>query len=112
MHKLSIPCQAAPVISVSLHRIEKASQIPYNRGVRRQNENVKEAKTMGREYSEWERSEIEKARKFCGEAPEKCPKCGGELSESTGYVGEAVLYYEKGCGIAWEDGAGAVARVI
>jgi len=43
--------------------------------------------------------------------PDSCPKCGGELDCSSGYVGETVLYCPKGCGIAWEDGEEAIRRV-
>jgi hypothetical protein len=47
--------------------------------------------------------------------PECCPKCGGELREGQGMVGEMVLYCpNKKCdqGIAWEDSEGAIRRVI
>ena len=44
-------------------------------------------------------------------APTNC-KCGAELKEGGGMVGETVLYCPKGCGIAWEDREGAIARVL
>ena len=44
--------------------------------------------------------------------PDVCPKCGGELEEGEGYVGETVLYCSKGCGIFWEDGEDAIRRVL
>ena len=44
--------------------------------------------------------------------PEKCLRCGSELSEGKGMVGERILFCSKGCGIVWEDSADAIARVI
>jgi len=47
--------------------------------------------------------------------PEKCPKCGGELEESQGYVGETVLFCpNQNCeqGVVWEDSEDAIRRVI
>ena len=62
----------------------------------------------------FEEREIERLGPF-PEPPDVCPKCGGELEESSGYVGETVLYCpNKECdqGIAWEDAEGAIRRVI
>ena len=50
-----------------------------------------------------------------GPQPERCPKCGGELSPSEGYVGETVLYCSnEACdqGVVWEDAEGAIRRVL
>jgi hypothetical protein len=44
--------------------------------------------------------------------PDKCPRCGGELTAGKGMVGETILYCEAGCGIVWEDGEDAIRRVI
>jgi len=70
---------------------------------------------MGQKYSAWERAEIARAAEFSGPEPEKCPKCGGELTAGEGYVGETLLYCgNEACdqGLVWEDGADAVRRVI
>jgi len=47
--------------------------------------------------------------------PDVCPKCGGELKASPGYVGETVLWCpnEKcDAGIVWEDSEAAIRSVL
>ena len=47
--------------------------------------------------------------------PSHCSKCGWELEEGEGYVGETILYCpNKGCkvGIVWEDKEEAIRRCI
>ena len=43
--------------------------------------------------------------------PEGCPRCGAELEEAGGMVGETVLVCPEH-GIVWEDSEDAVRRVI
>ena len=59
-------------------------------------------------YSPFEAREI--ARAF-SHRPSNCPKCGGPLESSRGYVGEELLYCREH-GIQWEDAMDAVRRVI
>lgn len=47
--------------------------------------------------------------------PERCPNCRSHLAETSGFVGETVLYCpNEQCerGVVWEDAAGAIARVF
>ena len=47
--------------------------------------------------------------------PEICKSCGSPLAESTGYVGEQIVYCpDPDCpeGILWEDQEDAINRVI
>jgi NAD-dependent DNA ligase len=47
--------------------------------------------------------------------PDVCPKCGGKLKTSSGYVGEMLLYCpNRKCkaGIVWEDSEDAIRRVF
>ena len=63
-------------------------------------------------YRDWESKQILKEEVMQKPMPNVCPRCKGELESYPDMAGETMLYCPKCDEIVWEDGAGAIRRVI
>lgn len=65
-----------------------------------------------RTHEEEVRAECERRGIEDREPPSSCPHCGcEELEQSSGYVGEMILFCTNGCGVVYEDSVDAIRRV-